>query len=175
MNSKVKFTLALFLFYCSVTMASGLKGTYTIDGTKSASASNYTSFNDAVSDLLYGSRLGGAATNGPGVTGAVIFSVADGTYKEQLEITAIIGVSASNTVSFISASRDSSKVILTDSTPGTAKTLGYVLHLDGVSFVNFKYITLMRGKSSSPSSYDDEVIIVDNVCDSDSITLVQNA
>ena len=173
MNSKVKFTLALFLFYCSVTMASGLKGTYTIDGTKSASASNYTSFNDAVSDLLYGSRLGGAATNGPGVTGAVIFSVADGTYKEQLEITAIIGVSASNTVSFISASRDSSKVILTDSTPGTAKTLGYVLHLDGVSFVNFKYITLMRGKSSSPSSYDDEVIIVDNVCDSDSITHCQ--
>ena len=57
--------LAIFALFAGIASlsAGGLKGTYTIDKTKAASASNYISFNDADSDLSYGSRAsGGTAT-----------------------------------------------------------------------------------------------------------------
>ena len=168
------YILSSIAFFSSLALsASGLKGTYTIDHSKAASATNYISFNDADSDLTFGSRASGGSVNGAGVSGAVIFNVADGLYNEQVEIDAISGVSSTNTITFKSASGDSSKVVLMDSTAGSAKFLGYVLHLKNASFINFRSITFLRGKIGTPSSYYDQVIIVDNVCDSDSIVHCQ--
>jgi hypothetical protein len=167
---KWHFLLLIVFLFSTLVSASGLSGTYTIDPSKSATATNYTSFNDASSDLISGSRSSGGTVNGPGVSGAVIFKVANGTYYEQVEITAISGVSSSNTVTFRSALNDSSKVILTDSTIGTLKNPGFVLHLNNASFINFKGITLQRGKVSASATYYDHVIVVDNVCDSDTIS-----
>ena len=116
LRGKIKYLiLALFLFTGAISTASaaGLSGTYTIDPTKSASSTNYTSFNDADSDLVYGSRASGGTANGPGVTGAVLFNVADGTYNESVDIPYINGVSATNTVTFQGHTGDSSKVIVT--------------------------------------------------------------
>ncbi len=151
--------------------ASGLSGKYTIDKTKAASATNYISFNDADSDLTLGSRSSGGTANGPGVTGAVVFNIANGLYNEKVDIVAIPGASAKNTITFQSASKDSSKVILMDSTVGGSYTSpGYVLHIDNSSFLTFRQITILHGYNSNIPSYSyDHVIIIDNISDSDSV------
>ena len=151
--------------------AAGLSGKYTIDKTKAPTATNYISFNDADSDLLTGSRASGGTANGPGVISAVEFDIANGLYNETVDITAISGASAKNTITFRSAGKDSSKVILMDSTVGGSySTPGFVLHIDNSSFLIFKQITIMRGYNSSIPSYSyDHVVIIDNISDSDSI------
>jgi hypothetical protein len=80
MLSALLLSITLLIGY---TANAALSGSYTIDASKSASSTNYTSFNDAVNDLLNGSRSSGTA-NGPGVSGAVTFSVATGSYFEQV-------------------------------------------------------------------------------------------
>ena len=161
-----------FLILSSSISAAGLKGTYTIDAGKTASATNYTSFSDAVEDLNFGTRSGGGTTNGPGVAGAVEFDVADGNYNEQVDITAIAGVSATNTVLFQGHKNDSTKVVMEWSTGGTYSSPGYVVHLDNTSFVTFNEITFQMDMVSSYSNYD-HVIICDNVSDSNTISKCQ--
>ena len=166
-----KILCAMFLAFIAVNVASasGLSGKYTIDKAKAASSTNYTSFNDADSDLLYGSRSSGGSANGPGVTSAVIFDIADGLYNETVDITAIPGATATNTVTFRSASKDSTKVILMDSTIGTGSNT-YVLHLDNVNYVKFYQLSIVKGYTSSVSGYSsDNVVMIDNVSDSDTI------
>ena len=153
--------------------AAGLSGTYTIDPTKSASSSNYTSFNDADSDLIYGSRASGGTANGPGVTGATVFNVANGTYVESLDVPYIAGTSASNTVTFQSKALDSSKVILSWSAGGSYSSPNFVLHLDNTSFIIFNEITMQMDMGSVSYSYYDQVVICDNVSDSNTITHCQ--
>ena len=129
--------------------AGGLSGKYTINPSLSASATNYTSFNDAASDLLTGSRVSGPAS-GPGVSGKVLFQVADGSYNEQVEFSAISGASATNTVTFTSASADSSLVILYDGSSHTSAATNYTLHITGASYLIFDRITI---QSTSTGSY----------------------
>ena len=160
--------LAIFALFAGIASlsAGGLNGTYTIDKTKPASASNYISFNDADSDLTYGSRASGGTANGAGVSGPVVFNVADGIYYEQLTVVPKTGASATNTITYQSASKDSSKVILTDTiTGGSSGTPGYTLHLDNVSFMHFNQITFKQGPDIA-GSYD-YVVIVDDQSDSD--------
>ena len=83
----IKSTIALAvvltfgLLTTTTAKAAGLSGSYTIDPTKAASSTNYTSFNDADSDLIYGSRANGATANGAGVSGAA--AVASGVRRSE--------------------------------------------------------------------------------------------
>jgi PKD repeat protein len=120
-----------------------LKGSYTIDPGSTVSSTNYKTFTSAVSDLVAGTRSDGGTANGKGVSGAVTFSIANGTYNEQISISAITGVSASNTITFLSKSGDSSKVILTDTSSNSA-TKNYTLELNAAKYITFKNITISR-------------------------------
>ncbi len=66
-----------------------LSGLYTINPGQPASGNNFQSFTTAA-----------AALNTHGVSGAVSFTVAPGTYSEQIQLNAINGVSAAHTVTF---------------------------------------------------------------------------
>ncbi|MCX6351487.1 MAG: PKD domain-containing protein [Bacteroidetes bacterium] len=152
--SKAILTLLFAVLMASNAMAQ-LTGTYTIDATKSASSTNYTSFQDAVDDLLNGTRTSGTA-NGPGVKAAVKFNVAKGTYYESFEITAISGADATNTITFDGG--DSSKTIIND----TLNANNFVVYLNGGAFITFKNLTIQR------SITDGNVIKLDNYADSNS-------
>ena len=138
-----------FLLVAGFVQAGGLKGSYTIDPSSSASATNYTSFSDAASDLISGTRSAGTV-NGPGVTGAVVFKVSNGSYNEQVEFSAITGATSTNTITFTSASGDSSQVILYDGTSHSS-TANYTLHITGASYLTFNKITIQSTASSGNS------------------------
>lgn len=78
-----------------------LNGTYTINASIPASATNYQSFQSAIEDMLSGTRTDAATPNGIGVTGPVTFHIAPGTYTGQIEIPDTIpGASALNHITF---------------------------------------------------------------------------
>lgn len=106
-----------------------LSGMYTIDPAGSG-ASNFLSFTDAVDALTQ-----------YGVCGAVTFDVADATFNEQIQIGEIIGASATNTVTFQSASGDSALCILEFTTTGSADN--YVIDFaTGASNISFHDMTI---------------------------------
>ena len=163
--------LFLVAILCQTTVsAGGLSGTYSINPAKKASASNYTSFNDADSDLVYGARASGGSANGPGVTGAVVFNAVAGTFEEQLYIPYISGVSATNSITFRGV--DSASTILRNNIAGSYSSPGYVVELDNSSFINFDKIGIIHYGTPSGYNYDD-VIIMWNVSDSNSFTNCQ--
>ena len=122
---KIYFLLFLIFFVWGHGLSQLLSGTYTIGIT----SADYTSFNAAVTDLIT-----------KGVGGPVVFSVASGTYTEQVIIPAITGVSAVNTITFQSATGDSTDVILTYAS--TDQNNNYTLKFDSAYYVIFKGITL---------------------------------
>ncbi|MCX6352284.1 MAG: right-handed parallel beta-helix repeat-containing protein, partial [Bacteroidetes bacterium] len=141
---KGAFLVLLFMLITTVSGWAQLSGTYTIDPGSSASSTNYQSFDAAVGDLISGSRSDGGSANGSGVSGAVIFNVADGAYDEQMEISAISGASSSYTITFQGASGDSSKVHLYKDAYDMSNTtyLNYVIQLNGCEWVNFKDMSI---------------------------------
>jgi hypothetical protein len=112
-------TLALSFFAC----ANLLSGTYTIGGT----GANFATFADAMMGLVQ-----------CGINGPVVFNVAQGTYNEQILIPAINGASATNTITFQSASSDSTHVILTKQALNAASN--YLIRFEGAQYVTFKNI-----------------------------------
>ena len=106
-----------------------MSGTYLIGG----KGHDYSNFTDAV-----------AALKAQGICGSVVFNVADSTYKEQIKIDHISGVSSSNTITFQSISGDSAKVILTYASSFTGPTGNYVLYMDSASYIIFSKITIKR-------------------------------
>src|ERR1043166_5545851 len=82
--------------------ATQLSGSYTIDSAGTASATVFKNFSSAVAYMNGGTRTdGGPANSSPfGVSGPVVFSVMQGTYTEQVDITAVSGASATNTITF---------------------------------------------------------------------------
>ena len=139
-------TICILLFYCFSSEAQ-LGGSYTIDASKSASATNYKDFGSAISDMISGFRADGGTVNGKGVSNSVLFKVADGSYNEQLLITSITGASASNTITFASASGDSTKVDLYWASSASS-TNNYVLRMTGAKYVTFKNMTFQRTGSA---------------------------
>jgi len=85
-------TATLVLYACG----GPLNGNYTIGNN-----GDYTTFNQAI-----------IALQSCGIDGPVVFEVASGIYNEQLNFTAIQGVSANNTITFKSANNDSTSVII---------------------------------------------------------------
>jgi len=128
-----------------------LSGTYTIDPSKPASSKNYHTFTSAKGDLIDAIRQDSGSSNGPGVIGPVIFNVADGNYQEKLLIPAIKGSSATNTITFQSASGDSSKVILLDTSVYSSLQVSddYLVELSGAEYFKFKRMSFMRPKGGN--------------------------
>ena len=166
---------ALTMFFLAALPGiAGISGNFTIDSSLSPSSKNYKNFSSAISDLISGMRSDGGAANGPGLSGPAVFKVANGVYSEQLHITQIGGASVSNTVTFQSASGDSTKVIL--SWPSSAiSTNNYTLMLDTASYITFQNMTIertginnysnvvsIRGNAAWNSFYNDIIIGANN-------------
>ena len=144
LKEKSKYLLFLLvLLSASVPALAQLSGPYTIDPGSSASKTNYQNFASAVGDMLSGSRTDGGTANGPNVKAAVTFNVANGTYNEQVQLSAVTGASATNTITFESAKGDSSKVILTQ-TGSIFSGTNYTLLLNNASYISFKKMTISR-------------------------------
>ncbi|MCF8297939.1 MAG: right-handed parallel beta-helix repeat-containing protein [Saprospiraceae bacterium] len=116
----------------SGTMFTAMSGIYTIGGT----TPDFSTFTDAVIALITKS-----------VCGPVTFNVANGTYSETGSIPEINGASASNTITFQSASGDSSAVIITGSG-------AYILQLNGTDYVTIKGITIQSTSTSSTKAIE---------------------
>ncbi len=112
-----------------------LNGGYTIDA---GGGGDYTSFTAAIGDLTT-----------LGITGPVVFSVANGTYTEQIVLGNVPGNSSVNTITFRGASLDSSLVSLTSATGTTVPTV----RMSGADRVSFEHITISRtGSTTLPGS-----------------------
>jgi len=136
-SAKVVLAFLLFIFHFSFVQAQ-LSGTYTIDSSKAASATNFKTFTAAVDTL-----------NNDGVSGPVVFNVADGVYYEGIDLEyGIKGVDSANSITFQSASGDSSKVIIEyslDSSPQfNTATDGPLVYIFSISFITFKGLTFER-------------------------------
>jgi hypothetical protein len=110
-----------------VSFCGGMSGTYTINPSGSG-ATNFTSFTAAVNQLNCG-----------GVSGPVVFNVANGVYTQQISIGTIAGASSTNTIRFQSASGVASNVTLQFT--GTT-TANYVVQILGADFVTFDKISI---------------------------------
>ena len=99
-------------------------GTYSI-----GTGRDFANFTAAVNDLKE-----------RGLCSAVTFEVYDGTYTEQISIPEIAGASATNTITFVSKSADSSKAILQFASSATAN---YVVQLNGADYITFKELSLI--------------------------------
>lgn len=116
------------LVYQSVT---ALNGTYTIGTT----TTDYVNFSDAVDDLI-----------ARGVCGPVIFEVEPGIYNEQFIIPDIAGSSPTNTITFRSATQDSSDVEIWYF---TSSSNNYVVFLDGANYIHFEHLKIRPAGSSN--------------------------
>ncbi|MCX6351906.1 MAG: PKD domain-containing protein [Bacteroidetes bacterium] len=118
-----------------------LGGVYYVDPSKASDSVHYKSIYAVVLDLDSGKRNDGGKANGPGVGNAVVIKIADGTYKGSYVLNAISGVSASNTITLISQSGDSSKVVLMDS---AGKPVFYISE----SYISIKNISIKIGSKT---------------------------
>ena len=109
--------------YSNLYLCTALSGIYTIGPDAS---DDFSSFSDAV-----------FALNNCGVSGPTVFNVDSGTYNEQVEIGAISGASATNTITFKSANNNQNSVTLTSSNSGA------VLFLNGAEYVTVKHISII--------------------------------
>lgn len=103
---------------------SALNGIYTI-----GSAGNFTTFKQAIDSLTL-----------LGVSGPVTFNVLTGSYSERFSIPDVPGASAINTITFQSATGDSTNVTLTYSSSVT--DTNYVVQLYGADYITFQKMTL---------------------------------
>src|SRR5271157_5175561 len=135
MRNKLSFIFSLLLLKITISFAQ-LSGTNTINpsGTNFTAdpsgtpGKNYTSFTNAVNAL-----------KSYGVNSSVTFNVSSGTYTEQLNIPAITGASAINTITFQSLVLDSTAVTLTWSSK--AIDTNFVLSLNGACYFDFSKMT----------------------------------
>ncbi|MGZ5281912.1 MAG: right-handed parallel beta-helix repeat-containing protein, partial [Bacteroidia bacterium] len=111
----------------------GIKGDFTL-GTDS---SDYKTFEHALQDLYTF-----------GVCGDVNFNLADGIYNKRLEIFPIPGAGKNSRITFRSASKDSTKVILTKPSETGNLDSNYVLSFNGADYICFENISIIRSGSN---------------------------
>lgn len=109
-------------------ICSSLSGVYTIGDT----AADFANFSDAV-----------FALNTCGISGAVTFNVAPGTYYEQVELGMVTGASATNTITFQSATGNAADVTLWYDPSSSAIGSNYVFALNGAMYTTIQDITVM--------------------------------
>ncbi|MCF8219324.1 MAG: T9SS type A sorting domain-containing protein [Bacteroidales bacterium] len=133
-NDTVDFNIAndtmQFSFYGCDSL---LSGTYSIGG----SSPDYATFSDAV-----------LALNQCGIAGPVTFNVASGTYDEQITLSDISGASSANTITFQSATGDSSDVTLQYAAANASEN--HVVKLEGSSHITFKDMTFKSQSNTWP-------------------------
>jgi hypothetical protein len=101
-----------------------LNGTYTIG----ASGATFSSFNDAVTALM-----------SIGVGGPVTLNVQSGTYTERVDIVAIQGASATNTITFQSQSGNAADVTVMAGATGTGDN--FIFRIAGADYLTFRNLT----------------------------------
>ncbi|MFC2111514.1 right-handed parallel beta-helix repeat-containing protein, partial [Bacteroidota bacterium] len=111
--------------FTTTSLCSPLSGNYSIGGT----SPDFADFASAYATLQL-----------CGISGPVVFNAANGTYPEHLTISQIVGVSANNTISFQSASGDSTDVIIQYAANSTSNN--WVIKLDGAEYISFKNLTI---------------------------------
>jgi len=116
-----------------------LAGNYTIAPNKPYACRNFKSFNQAIEALKCG-----------GISDAVTFDVASGTYNEQITIPYITGSSASDTITFRSASGVNSDVAL----KSTLNKQIAVLILDSTAYLRFYNLTIENARIQTFASDD---------------------
>lgn len=150
----------LFLLFPLSCLAQ-LSGNYTINPTISAGNTNYQNWESAVGDLISGSRTDGGTAQGSGVSGPVVFTVYDTIYNNvSVEITAITGVSSTNTITFKSLKGDSSRCLIRNAS-STSNTNDFVLYINGADYIIFKEIGFERTGSNTNST----VVLIANDAD----------
>ena len=80
------------------------------------------------------------ALSANGVSGPVLFRIYSGTYDEKIIIPQISGVSATNTITFESYTKDSTQVIITNSNSNNSQN--YVIYLNGADFIKLRNLTI---------------------------------
>lgn len=140
MEEKNKFTMifTLLFFTINALTAAPLNGEYTI-----GAGGTFKSVNAAIQSL-----------QSNGVSGPVWLTIESGKYNEKINIGAIKGISALNTVTFESKTGSNSDVIIKAPNEGAA----YILGLNGASFLTFENITF----ENSASVYGNVVLIGGN-------------
>lgn len=109
-----------------------LSGTYTL-GT--GTGYDYNSLTDVANDLT-----------AYGVCGPTIISIDSGTYVGNMDLTSIVGVSATNTITFKSATNDKTSVKVEYS--ASSSTDNYVININNTPYVKFQHITFEATGSS---------------------------
>ncbi|MBT3423432.1 MAG: PKD domain-containing protein, partial [Bacteroidetes bacterium] len=117
-----------------------MNGTYTIGGT----TADYTTINDAVSDLI-----------AKGVCGHTLFDISPGTYPERVVISSIPGAGSISTITFQSATGVNTDVILTYNIGNDDG----VLKFDGADYIIIKHITI---KNTFAATNGSAVVIGNN-------------
>jgi hypothetical protein len=113
----------------------GMGGVYTIGGTPGPT--NFATFGAAIT-----------AMQGCGIGSAVTFEVASGTYTEQVSIPAIVGASATNTITFEGGNGNAATRILTFATGASGSGLSHVLRFNNCSNVFFRNMTIRSSGAS---------------------------
>ncbi|MBE0644553.1 MAG: T9SS type A sorting domain-containing protein [Bacteroidetes bacterium] len=110
-----------------------MNGAYTINATGTGNR-NFTTFGAAITALgIYG------------VGGPVTFTVAAGTYDEQLTFTEVLGASATKTITFTGGTGNAASRIISNN---VASTYQAVITLDGADYFKFKNLTINSTNSS---------------------------
>jgi gliding motility-associated-like protein len=87
-------------FFCLFPAQAQLNGIYTVDPSQPATATNYRDFQSTLNDLQGTSRPDGGPSNGPGVSGPVVFNAAAVSFNEQLNILPVSGSSSVNSITY---------------------------------------------------------------------------
>ena len=120
----------------NVTFCTPFSGTFTINGSLPASSTNFQNFTAAKNAL----------TSCGGITGPVVFNVAAGTYNEQIDLTAISGATATNTITFDGGAGNASTRILNFS--GAASNSLHTLRMNNTQYITVSNITIRGGSAS---------------------------
>lgn len=115
-NKMSKILSLLFLFCIIKVSATQLNGSYSINPSATATATNFQNFASAISYLTSASARtdGGPSNSIPfGVSGPVVFNISAGTYTGQISIITISGASSINTITFDGGIGNASTRIIT--------------------------------------------------------------
>ncbi|MCB9191260.1 MAG: PKD domain-containing protein [Flavobacteriales bacterium] len=122
-----------------------MSGTYTINSAAAASCTNYQDFASAISDMVSGFRTDdNDYRHDGGISGAVVFEVATGTYTEQVSIAEVSGASGTNTITFRSASGTNTDVTLQFASSTNIGDPNYVFQFNGADYVSLEDMTIER-------------------------------
>ncbi|MCX6350502.1 MAG: T9SS type A sorting domain-containing protein [Bacteroidetes bacterium] len=146
MNKTMNGILAIAMILLTANaFAVPMDGIYTIDPSGSGSK-NFTTFTKAIKMLT-----------DSGISGKVIFNIANGKYYESIELFPIKGASKTQTITFQSLSKDSTKVIIQD----TIKD--FTIHLNGADYITINQLTIINEVN------DGAAIWLENYADSNMI------